>query len=580
MTLRTRMIITNIFIILLPLLVLGILLRTSMSRRLSEQYDSRIEVLLTSIDGRMQDEESDLAARLGALRDAADLDQPLLLAVAGLSEHQPYLRTFVEQGRALSGLDLFLLAEGSGEVHAASPDDYRSGRPVRLMLNALRERAGAPGLIHAGLGDTTGLVLVALDSVTISGRTLYLAGGRRVDQPFIADLAGGGAVDVSLVYDGGAISAAADTDLQRWLRSAGEGRLLDPHNVVPRADYLVRGADFPAALADGPKINRLPLVDATLVLTHSRAAWFAMLRDLDSWLLLVIVMICAATLIASAFLAARITRPLTELANNTAAVELDHLSSRFPTSRKDEVGILSRYMDDMQTRLRLGLERLRESERRVALGDLARQVNHDLRNGFLPMRNVIWHLSKVAKDDPAKLSQVYLDRQATLDSALKYLEDLAGGYKRIAGGQDSEPVDLNSAVMAAISGFPPTVSFQASEHLVVINLDPTSLRRIVQNLVRNSLQSLYADSGRVGVSVRMNLEEQTVALVVKDNGHGMDPEQVRQATEQFYTTREEGTGLGLNIVQRLVADAGGSLDIVSQQGLGTTVTIEFPVSSG
>ena len=86
----------------------------------------------------------------------------------------------------------------------------------------------------------------------------------------------------------------------------------------------------------------------------------------------------------------------------------------------------------MVSRLRLGASRLREAERRVASGDLARQVNHDVKNGLVPIRNVLRHLDEVARDDPSTLVERYRERRGTLESSVAYLETLARNYARIS----------------------------------------------------------------------------------------------------------------------------------------------------
>ena len=97
------------------------------------------------------------------------------------------------------------------------------------------------------------------------------------------------------------------------------------------------------------------------------------------------------------WLSSRISRPLSELARKTSEIDLDRLDQSFESERTDEIGALSRLLGGMTERLRTSSARLREAERRAAVGDLARQVNHDIKNGLAPIRNVLRHLSQVAR---------------------------------------------------------------------------------------------------------------------------------------------------------------------------------------
>src|SRR5207245_6862638 len=125
------------------------------------------------------------------------------------------------------------------------------------------------------------------------------------------------------------------------------------------------------------------------------------------------------------WLSLRISRPLTALAEQTARIDMDRLDVAFSSDRRDEIGALTRLLGAMTERLRAGAARLREAERRVAMGDLARQVNHDIKNGLIPIRNVFRHLAQVAREQPERLGAVVAERQETAESSVTYLAGLA-----------------------------------------------------------------------------------------------------------------------------------------------------------
>src|SRR6266851_5760185 len=101
---------------------------------------------------------------------------------------------------------------------------------------------------------------------------------------------------------------------------------------------------------------------------------------------------------------------------------MDRLDVAFDSDRPDEIGALSRLLGAMTERLRAGAARLREAERRLAMGDLARQVNHDVKNGLIPIRNVFRHFAQAAGEGPDQLAAAFRDRQATVESSVAYLE--------------------------------------------------------------------------------------------------------------------------------------------------------------
>src|SRR2546430_15360605 len=119
------------------------------------------------------------------------------------------------------------------------------------------------------------------------------------------------------------------------------------------------------------------------------------------------------------------------------------------SDRSDEIGALSRLLGAMTERLRAGAARLREAERRLAMGDLARQVNHDIKNGLIPIRNVFRHLGQAAGDSPDRLAAAFRDRQATVEASISYLENPASNYPRPYPQPAGESCDVDAVVRGA-----------------------------------------------------------------------------------------------------------------------------------
>jgi len=299
----------------------------------------------------------------------------------------------------------------------------------------------------------------------------------------------------------------------------------------------------------------------------------------------VLLLAVIVSVLLAIFLSGRISRPLRDLADRTANLDLDSLDVDFSSSRNDEVGRLSRLLGDMTGRLRDGVKRLRTAEHRATMGEMARQVNHDIRNGITPLRNVLRHLSEVADDDPAQLNTVFAERRETLEGGLAYLEDLATHYARLSPGRQPQGCRLYEVIAGAMAdpSIAPGVKLANTvpANLPAILADPVSLRRIFDNLIRNALDSLPDGQGTVSVDATVdedpNLEELRILVSVSDTGEGIPPENLDAIFTDFFTTREEGTGLGLSNVRRLAADCGANIRVTSEPGHGTTFTLSFPI---
>jgi signal transduction histidine kinase len=108
-------------------------------------------------------------------------------------------------------------------------------------------------------------------------------------------------------------------------------------------------------------------------------------------------------------------------------------------------------------------------------------------------------------------------------------------------------------------------------------VDGFQLKQAVLNLVLNALQSTPKGGH---VVVRTSGDKKRFVIAVADDGEGMSPEVKQKAFTPFFTTREDGTGLGLPLVSRIVQEHGGSVEISSAPDEGTTVTLVFPSARG
>jgi two-component system, NtrC family, nitrogen regulation sensor histidine kinase NtrY len=213
------------------------------------------------------------------------------------------------------------------------------------------------------------------------------------------------------------------------------------------------------------------------------------------------------------------------------------------------------------------------------MGDLARQVNHDIKNGLVPIRNVLRHLEEVSRDRPETLRTVFEERRATLESSVGYLDTLARNYARLSPTAAPEACDVNAMVVDVVRAVGSTaVKTRLAEGLPPAAADRLMLRRVLENLVGNAADSVSGGPGEVMVSTELGRDGRApaVRITVADGGPGMTRAELDRAFDDFYTTKPGGTGLGLSIVRRLILDLGGALRIETEPGSGTRATVELP----
>ncbi len=194
-------------------------------------------------------------------------------------------------------------------------------------------------------------------------------------------------------------------------------------------------------------------------------------------------------------------------------------------------------------------------------------------------------MTQVAEEEPQNLSAVFQERQGTLEDGLSYLEDLAAHYARLSPDRQARLVKLDALVTKILNG--PSMGDRVKlENRLPVNLppveaDPVSLRRIFDNLLRNAVESLPEVGGTVAVSAFVEedpvLEEMRIQVEVSDTGVGIPAENLDKIFNDFFTTREGGTGLGLSNVRRLAADCGARISVKSEPGVGSTFILSFPI---
>jgi signal transduction histidine kinase len=526
MTFRVRMLVALGSVALAPLGALAIGVRHEMDRRLTASESARIAALESLTRESLSRESERIVERLRSLADALANDNRFrLAALEHAGADRRYVLDWGERAMRLTGLSMLQLQDERGRILSSGHfrDEFDRLDPELPAL--VRQGPEGARLIRARTPDGEIVALARIDSVRVGGRRFTLVGGVTVDSAFLARL-------------------SADTSLRV---------AIDP----------------PAARA----------ADVTPIVTSTSTELATLQAGVDRWFTGALALVVAAVVLGSLWLAARMSRPLAALAAQSAHVNLDRLDTDFSSERDDEIGDLARLLGKMTRRLRTSAAHLREAERRATIGDVARQVNHDLRNGLAPIRHVLRNLGQVERDEPAQLARVFAERRQTLTASVEYLDTLARRYAQVGARAQPTSCDVNAiareAAAVAASHNGTSLRLDLAPALPRITTDPLSVRRIIDNLVSNAADAVRDTHGTITIATTPR-GEQAVCLTIEDDGPGMSDAELASALHDFHTTKPHGTGLGLSIVRRLAADLGWTLRIQSAPGTGTRVTLDSP----
>ncbi len=499
MKFRTRLLISFGVVVLVPLLVFGIGIRTAMTRRVSSEYQGRVNSLVDVIGTDLEREVQRINSRLGAVKRNMVADNRLRAAVVR-GDDRGYILDYAGDAMRTAGLDFLQIQDGERRI--VSSGHFRNEFD-RIGAFAV---PGGPTLVRASTAEGPVLVIARPDTVRIAGQSFDIVGGVTIDSAYLARLAPDPQFGLELRLHGDSVVLATSDSTGTDVRSL----------PLP----YVNAVDEPNSISA-----------AMIVITHRSDLLASLQGNVNTWFAAAVLVAALAALLLAGWLSTRISEPV-------------------------EAG-------------------MREMERRVAIGELARQVNHDVKNGLAPLRNVFRHLVQVARDKPADLPEVFTERQGTVESSINYLETLAANYAKLSPQSERKATDVNAVVRDTI-GSSTAVKAKLADGLPTVSADALVLRRIIENLVSNAVDSLDGKNGSVTVSTER--ARNAVRIAVSDTGRGMSKAELDRAFDDFYTTKAGGTGLGLSIVRRLVLDSNGSLKVETEPGEGSKFIVEIPVA--
>ena len=303
----------------------------------------------------------------------------------------------------------------------------------------------------------------------------------------------------------------------------------------------------------------------------------------------------------------RITSPIATLRAGVSEIAAGNLDHRVGVPSARELGQLAEGVNQMAHDLKQSLEERMAAERAATWRDVAQQVAHEVKNPLFPIRLSVENLQQ-AKASPEIFENIFQECTDTIIEEVDRIGRLIDEFQQFARmpKPKRELVDLNEIVTSVLTlyqggsngalrhgeGQPlsdvdalcklvhPKVNIETEfQPLPKLSLDAEQIAQVLGNLVKNAIEAMpEGGTLRVQTSVTSNGTDaapQQVALVVKDTGYGMSPETLENLFTPYYTTKTEGTGLGMAISQRIVADHGGEIDVKSDERVGTTVRIRF-----
>ena len=286
------------------------------------------------------------------------------------------------------------------------------------------------------------------------------------------------------------------------------------------------------------------------------------------WVHAVIFVIIALILIG-AFLSIRwVLQPVKWLNKGVREVGRGNLKHRVPVKTSDELGQLSGAFNTMTRRLHDML---------TAKEQLLRDVSHELRS---PLTRINVALEFLKQEKTKTIIRSDIEEMEAMISSLLETARVHHAYSRL-NIERSDITGLIKAVAAAYEDAPPGIEYTGTGKPIMCEMDPEQMKTVIKNILDNAIKYSRSESDPVQISVYRQAPWLIVA--VKDTGVGIAPEELAYIWEPFYrvdksrSRKTGGYGLGLSLCKTIMEAHEGRIEVSSEVGKGTTVSIYLPV---
>lgn len=565
-------------------------------RHVFEQRDQEETALFVSqFQREFQHRSAEVAGAVDRLA-SSEHARAMAFELTQSGDSAPYL-TEAQTMAQDAQLDFLEIVGPDGNVVSSAQWPARFGYPEP----AAAEPAQGTFLKREDLPDgSTALGLFAVRAIGGASPAVKLVGGERLDQGFLADLPVAPGMTIGLYSEASAALAQSTSEVQSAFDPA---RLAGPSGTVASAaryQALIDAARRSGEQTNGvvnltdqrenslnataiPLKNQAGDVMAVLIVAISRAGMVEAQQHIRAIAYGVAAGGIFLAIVFSLWVAARVSRPIEELARAAEEVASGNWGTHVPSRGRDEVSVLARSFNHMTDQLTSQRERLVQSERVAAWRELARRLAHELKNPLFPLQLTVENLVRARALPEEEFDEIFRESTATLGAEIANLKTIIGRFSDFSKmpKPELERMDARDAInrvhalYANTSQSAAEINFalDVSPEPMPIDADTELLHRALSNLVLNAIDAM-PDGGTLTLAAHPKGEG--VELRVADTGEGLTPEECERLFTPYYTTKQHGTGLGLAIVQSVVADHAGTITVEGAPGGGAAFIITLP----
>lgn len=268
-----------------------------------------------------------------------------------------------------------------------------------------------------------------------------------------------------------------------------------------------------------------------------------------------------------------LVKPLATIGRSTGVISTGDLTHRIEVTSRDELGELAQAINRMAEALKENQAQLVRSERLAAVGELASYIAHNIRNPLASIRAA----AQVGLEESEAEQETFKDIIGAVDRLERWVQSLLSYMRPLT--LQSTPQDLNRIIQDALSVLMQEMALKRLRPrldlspLPRIELDGRWMEQVLSAILRNAIEA-SSQGGRLCISSSFGPGGVTVRI--EDGGKGIPREILDRVFVPYFTTKSEGIGLGLPMAKKIVEAHQGAIELKSEDGKGTTVTIHLP----
>jgi two-component system, NtrC family, nitrogen regulation sensor histidine kinase NtrY len=601
MMFRRKLLLVFTLTVFLSVAGVALLVSAVTRRAFGRSEDERTAALVTQFRREFNRQGEEVARRVEAIAALEAVSRMALALNKKPADSGPYFE-LAKATAENNQLDFLEFVESDGTIISSAQWPAKFGYPEAAVGSFAAAADQGAFLKQEELQDGTALGLFAVRATRVGEHPVYVIGGRRLDKTFLSGLDvpvgmrallyqnRGDRFEADLLVDPSA-SPTENVRPAEKLEPLVDAVRQSKQEMIHTVQWSENQAEdevFHGIPLEGAGVGKDRPLLAILLIGNSRRTYVQLMRRIGSAALMVGAGGILLAILLSGWAAARVTRPVEQLAQAAQEVAAGNWNVRVDVLGDDELGQLADSFNRMTTELLGQKERLVQAERVAAWRELARRLAHELKNPLFPLQLTVENLVRARQQTPEQFEEVFRESSRTLLAEITNLKGIIGRFSEFSKmpQPNLQRVQMNEVIRGVMQLFQAQLEapgrakinceLQLDLHLEPVAADVELLHRAISNLVLNAMDAM-PQGGKLALRTRD--EGGKVVIEVADTGSGLTQAECEWIFTPYYTSKKHGTGLGLAIVQSVVSDHGGRIRVQSEPGRGSTFVIELPRGS-